>query len=168
MIKTPVVSADSTDLMINGGNSESLAPPAEVQADILHGYLYGQIANVGKFAVWWTAFSPLVLALFRGSTYAVGGARTSFNLALFILSPLAGVLAERLAVRRLLNVTTGIRGFLYAVLMPAAWVLLQTSWVIQQQEYFDKVFFCVFVVLVFLDGTLVAFSNVVDIGSWAR
>jgi hypothetical protein len=134
-----------------------------MQEDILKGYLYGQIANVGKFAVWWTVFSPLVLALFRGSTYAVGGARTSFNLALFILSPLAGVLAERLAVRRLLNFTTAIRGFLYGVVLPGVWILLQTDWVLKPQTYFDTLFFAVFVVLVFLDGSLVAFSNVVDI-----
>ncbi len=33
--------------------------------------------NVAKSAVWWTALSPLLLALFHGSTYSVGAARIS-------------------------------------------------------------------------------------------
>ena len=131
----------------------------------MKGYLYGQIANVGKFAVWWTAFSPLLLALFNGSTYSVGAARTSFNMAMFFLSPLAGVMAERWAVRRLLNLTTLLRGFLYAVLLPAAWLLLQSPWLLPKQDYYDQIFWVVFLILVFCDGSLVAFSNVVDIGT---
>ncbi len=63
---------------------------------------------------------------------------TGFNLALIILSPLAGVMAERLAVRRLLNMTTLLRGVLYVILLPAAWVMLQTNWVIASQEYFNS------------------------------
>ena len=43
-------------------------------------------------------------------------------MALFILSPLAGVMAERLSMRRLLNITTACRGLIYVLLMPLTWV----------------------------------------------
>eukprot|EP00455_Lapot_gusevi_P053331 TRINITY_DN8301_c0_g1_i3.p1 TRINITY_DN8301_c0_g1~~TRINITY_DN8301_c0_g1_i3.p1 ORF type:complete len:603 (+),score=213.55 TRINITY_DN8301_c0_g1_i3:84-1811(+) len=141
--------------------------PEPVSADrgkeILEAYLWGQIGNVGKFAVWWTAFSPLVLALFEGSPYGVGGARTSFNMALFILSPLAGAVAERVSLRKLLNITTIFRGLIYAILLPLAWVMLQSGWVIAVKEYYTHIFYVVFLALVFFDGAMVAFSNVVDI-----
>lgn len=146
-----------------GGSASSSEVMTPAQESILQGYLYGQIGNVGKFAVWWTAFSPLVLALFSGSSFGVGGARTSFNLALFILSPLAGVLAERVSVKKLLNMTTFLRALIYVFFLPASWVFLQSGWVIAVQDYFDEVFYILFLIFVFLDGTLVAFSNVVDI-----
>jgi hypothetical protein len=65
--------------------------------------------------------------------------------------------------RRILNVTTFWRGFVYVVLVPLSWVLLQTNWILSPQSYFDSLFWLVFLILVFCDGALVAFSNVVDI-----
>jgi hypothetical protein len=84
-------------------------------------------------------------------------------MALFLLSPLAGVFAERWVMRRMLNRTTFWRGFVYVVLVPLSWVLLQTDWIIAPQSYFDLLFWVVFLILLFCDGALVAFSNVVDI-----
>ena len=46
-----------------------MADVAQMQR-IWNGYLYGQLANVAKAAVWWSMFGPLVITLL-GSDVAV-------------------------------------------------------------------------------------------------
>ena len=75
---------------------------------LLKGYLIGQICNVAKVSVWWTAFTPLVFALLH-SDLAVGANRIAFNVALLVLSPIAGVVAERVATRYSLGFTIAVR-----------------------------------------------------------
>ena len=159
----PLIINPSLNLQESAPSSPATVYSPEEQTAILDGYLYGQIANVAKFAVWWVCFSPLVLSLFNGNSYGIGASRACFNLALFILSPLAGVLAERTSVRKILNITTSVRGIIYVLVIPFAWLLLQSDFIIQKQDYYDTIFMFTFLVCVFLDGTLVAFSNVVDV-----
>jgi hypothetical protein len=64
------------------------------------------------------ALGPLILALFNGSSFGVGGARVAYNLAMFIFSPIAGAMAERVAIRYLLNLTTTFRLVLYVMCIP--------------------------------------------------
>eukprot|EP00744_Colponema_vietnamica_P003164 GILI01004885.1.p1 GENE.GILI01004885.1~~GILI01004885.1.p1 ORF type:complete len:589 (-),score=199.63 GILI01004885.1:1410-3176(-) len=127
---------------------------------ILSGYLYGQLGNVGKMAVWWSVFTPLIMSMFDDED-AVGTMRVAFNLALMFLSPLAGCVAERVSVKKLLNVTTTIRLFVWVVFVPAAWVVLKSDWVPYCTN--STAFYIVMLLLLFLDGSQVAVSNVVDI-----
>jgi hypothetical protein len=137
---------------------------ADAQAKkILNGYLKGQLANVAKFGIWWTLLSPTVLALFNGNALSIGITRVCFNFAMFLFSPIAGFLIESVPVRRVLNLTTFLRAFLYIFVIPGLWVLLRSGWIIPVQEEFKWVFLGTFMSAVFLDGICVAFSNVVDI-----
>ena len=63
-------------------------------------FLYGQYANLFKFALWWTSLAPLTFALLDGKTEAIGVGRICYNLALCILSPLGGIVAERVHPRK--------------------------------------------------------------------
>jgi hypothetical protein len=85
---------------------------------VLKGYLLGQIACVVKFGVWWVGFTAVILALFGGSSYLVGGTRICFNLALLLCSPMAGGIAEKTNIKKLLNKTVIGRGLIYCMFIP--------------------------------------------------
>lgn len=70
------------------------SPAEERRARRIWGcYLWGQLANVAKAAVWWSMFGTLVISLL-GDDSAVFWTRAAFNLALVVLSPLAGAISE--------------------------------------------------------------------------
>jgi hypothetical protein len=152
------------EYQIRDESSERRSARTDARAkNILNGYLKGQLANVAKFGIWWAMLSPLVLALFNGNAISIGITRVCFNFAMFLLSPLAGFLIENVPVKRVLNLTTFMRAFLYIIVIPGLWVLLRSGWVIPVEEQFKWVFLGTFMSCIFLDGVCVAFSNVVDI-----
>jgi hypothetical protein len=94
---------------------------------VLKGYLLGQIACVIKFGVWWVGFTYLIFALFGGDSYLVGATRICFNLALLLCSPMAGGIAEKTNIKKLLNKTVIGRGLIYCMAIPLAWVLMDSE-----------------------------------------
>lgn len=156
----------------NNNGADGNGAPVETRWRDLHpvlkGYLLGQIANVIKFGVWWVGFTYLILAFFNGSTYLVGGARICFNLALLFCSPLAGGVAERANIRTILLRTTTIRGIIYVLLIPAAWFFLDSEILYSKNHAMSVAFFVIFLLLIFLDGVGVSFSNVADIDSVSK
>lgn len=140
----------------------------------LKGYLIGQLAHVLKLGVWWTIFGPLLLSIFHGHVYGICLTRISFNTSLMIASPLAAILVERVAVRSILLWTVSLRGLIYCVALPLVWILLESSWIVDYPSEDDPrlpsahahdfgLLLLGFVGLVFIDGLVVAASNVVDI-----
>ena len=132
---------------------------------LLKGYLIGQICNVAKVSVWWTAFTPLVFALLH-SDVAVGANRVAFNLALLCLSPIAGVLAERLATRKILLATTCARMVIWSALLPCAYFAFMTGGEDDSAAALSassNAMYWSLLVFSLLDGASVAFANVVDI-----
>ena len=59
---------------------------------VLRSYIVGQCANVTKAAVWWAAFSPLLFAIFPDDSTVIGANRLAYNIAIFLISPIAGKL----------------------------------------------------------------------------
>ena len=131
----------------------------------MKGYLVGQCANVIKSALWWTSFSPLIYALLRNEENgvtrdsAIGAMRVAFNVAMLLLSPLAGALIDRSDVRYVLLMTTIGRGIIWGVLLPLCWYYLHASTTFGD----DGILYPLLVFLSFADGVNVAFANVVDI-----
>eukprot|EP00735_Rhodelphis_limneticus_P003719 TRINITY_DN15228_c0_g1::TRINITY_DN15228_c0_g1_i1::g.30866::m.30866 TRINITY_DN15228_c0_g1::TRINITY_DN15228_c0_g1_i1::g.30866 ORF type:complete len:569 (+),score=80.05 TRINITY_DN15228_c0_g1_i1:98-1804(+) len=126
---------------------------------ILRGYVYGQLGNLAKMAVWWTALSPLVFATI-GKSSAVGTARLAYNTALLVLSPLAGALCERVALKTILNMTTLSRMIIWGFLVPLAWWLFSSG--LMEATTSETAMYAVLMALIFIDGIQVAFSNVVE------
>jgi len=161
------------DCMLVGGDAGSaeggVAPEVHIRfADlppVLKGYLLGQIASVIKFGLWWVAFTSLILALFGGSSYLVGATRICFNGALLFCSPLSGALVEKTNIKRLLNRTVAMRGVLYCVAIPLAWLLMDSGLLYHRPQSLYDAFFVVFLLIVFVDGVGVSFSNVADVDS---
>lgn len=115
--------------------------------------------------VWWVGFTYLILALFGGSSYLVGGTRICFNLALLLCSPMAGGIAEKTNIKKLLNKTVLVRGLIYVLAIPVAWVLMDSELLWSAHTALHTSFFIVFLLIIFIDGIGVAFSNVADIDS---
>ncbi|CBZ55004.1 hypothetical protein NCLIV_054310 [Neospora caninum Liverpool] len=144
-------------LLGSAGPSQNPADEAaRASQKICRSYLFGQLANVTKAAVWWSMFGTLMISIV-GSDNAVGITRSAFNLALVLVSPLAGAVAERASIRRLLATTTVTRLLIWSAAVPAAWIFFKND--------LDRpdLFLVCLVVLMFCDGVQVAFANVVDI-----
>ena len=138
---------------------------ASVRLDRRHwGYLIGQCANVAKVAVWWTALSPLILAVTNRDT-SVGLVRMAFNIAMLLISPIAGITAERTSLKKLLVVTTIGRGIIWGVLLPLVWVVFMSGLIDVPGVATGEVIWpeVALVFLGVLDGIQVAFSNIADI-----
>lgn len=69
------------------------ASESERLKSVYSAYMKGQLSNVSKAAVWWSAFGILAEAL-TCVPLAIGYSRFVFNMALILVSPIAGVLAE--------------------------------------------------------------------------
>lgn len=152
------------------GDSSFVVPPAAdvrfaTLPPVLKGYLLGQIACVVKFGVWWVGFTYLLLALFNGSSYLVGATRIAFNLALLLCSPIAGAFADQANIKKLLNRTVIGRGLIYCVFIPATWLLMESGLLYHIPSGLHSAFYVIFLLLIFLDGIDVSFSNVADIDS---
>eukprot|EP01053_Blabericola_migrator_P002110 Blabericola_migrator_1__2109@NODE_1581_length_4236_cov_244_222116_g1033_i0_p1_GENE_NODE_1581_length_4236_cov_244_222116_g1033_i0NODE_1581_length_4236_cov_244_222116_g1033_i0_p1_ORF_typecomplete_len407_score63_15FAD_binding_5/PF00941_21/2_2FAD_binding_5/PF00941_21/1_8e02_NODE_1581_length_4236_cov_244_222116_g1033_i023433563 len=123
---------------------------------IWHAYLKGQLATVGKAALWWSTFGIIAVSML-GSNIALAATRGPFNLALLLSSPLAGAAAEKWSIRSLLIATTSVRFVVWTFLIPMTWILFK-NWL-----HWPHVLWTCFVVFMLIDGNQVAFSNAVDI-----
>ena len=128
--------------------------------------------------MWWTAFTPLVFALLH-SDMAVGANRIAFNVALLVLSPIAGVVAERVATRKLLLATTASRMVIWSALLPIFYFANMSppssggdgdgdgaALAAEDEGALTRsatAMYWSLLVCSLLDGASVAFSNVVDI-----
>lgn len=126
---------------------------------IAKGFLYGQYANLFKFAVWWTTLAPLSYALMDKDAEAIGVARIVYNVALCVMSPLGGLMVERVHPRKILNTAAGARFFLWCILVPVSWLLFDSSVVTNCQT----AMYVLFNVAMFFDGCVVALSAILDI-----
>ena len=90
----------------------------------LRGYLCGQLSTACSFGIWWVLSSPIFLSIF--SHYGVGLMRLCYNLALFLCSPIAGHLVDRVPVRSVLCGTTLGRALIYALALPALWLVCRS------------------------------------------
>jgi hypothetical protein len=131
----------------NRSNSIVLSPK-------LTAYLIGQCCNVVKVALWWTALSPLVLAL-TGRDESIGSVRVAFNVAMMFVSPFAGVLAEGFEIRKTLIWTTLGRGFIWAIALPLVYIFLSSGLVGSAGIESPEVTLVALVVLAMLDGSQV-------------
>ena len=124
-------------------------------------FLYGQYANLFKFALWWTSLAPLTFALLDGKTEAIGVGRICYNLALCILSPLGGIVAERVHPRKVLLRAAAVRFLIWCVLVPVLWVFFVSGVVESTQS--TNAMYVLFNILLVFDGAAVALSTVLDI-----
>lgn len=126
---------------------------------VMVSFLYGQYANLFKFALWWTSLAPLTFALFDADPTAIGVGRIVYNVALCVMSPIGGIVCERVHPRKVLLGAASVRFGIWCVLVPLTWVLFDSSWVVTSQSAI-WVLFNLFLVF---DGASVALSTVLDI-----
>lgn len=122
-------------------------------------FLYGQYANLFKFALWWTTLAPFTFALFDHDTTAIGVGRIVYNVALCALSPIGGIVCERVHPRKVLLGAASVRFAIWCVLVPLLWVLFDSSFVTLSQT----AVWVLFNMLLMVDGGSVALSTVLDI-----
>jgi MFS family permease len=125
----------------------------------LTAYLIGQCCNVVKVALWWTALSPLVLAL-TGRDESIGSVRVAFNVAMMLISPFAGVLAERTEIRKTLIWTTVGRGFIWAIMLPVIYAFLSSGLIGSSGIESPEATLGALVVLGLLDGSQVCMCDI--------
>lgn len=123
---------------------------------ICSAYLRGQLSNVAKAAVWWSTFGVLAEAV-TNIPVAVGMTRLVFNLALVFVSPIAGVVSEKVPIHSLLTLTTWGRFLIWCCFIPTSWILTGFY------HLPSPIFYAFFLCFVFLDGVQVAFANIMDI-----
>eukprot|EP00939_MAST-03C_sp_MAST-3C-sp1_P005099 g5099.t1 len=131
---------------------------------ITKNYLIGQCANAVKLAVWWCATSPMIYGLSGRSDFAIGACRFSYNLALFIFSPLAGALMESgLRAKTNLVYTNWGRAVLLVFALPLAWFFFSSDLAGSLAYTNTTIMVVCLVAIFFLDGINVAFTAIVDI-----
>eukprot|EP00514_Thraustochytrium_sp_LLF1b_P002722 CAMPEP_0184524876 /NCGR_PEP_ID=MMETSP0198_2-20121128/9776_1 /TAXON_ID=1112570 /ORGANISM="Thraustochytrium sp., Strain LLF1b" /LENGTH=564 /DNA_ID=CAMNT_0026916253 /DNA_START=1173 /DNA_END=2867 /DNA_ORIENTATION=- len=146
-------------------NGERTSSSSRLEGDdttlgpVWRSYLFGQTGHLLRVSLWWSGLSPLAFALV-GRESSVGALRVAFNVALFLFSPLGGVLVRRVPMEKVLVLTTGIRGFLYGVALPLVWLFFRSGLLVGASM---PAAFVSLVIILFLDGVLVALGNVVDI-----
>lgn len=126
---------------------------------VFRAYLVGQCAYGLRVSLWWVGLSPLALALV-GNENVLGASRVAFNVALLLISPFAGVFAERMKMEKILSWTTFGRLAIFGLLLPLVWLLFVSSYRVVDSS---EALFLVVVALCFIDGVQVAFANVVDV-----
>eukprot|EP00759_Apiculatamorpha_spiralis_P051899 PhF_6_TR5541/c0_g1_i1/m.7880 len=138
-------------------------PPAEEPPIIVHPslrhFLYGQYGNLFKFALWWCALAPLTYSLLK-TDEAIGVGRIVYNSALCVLSPIGGIVAERVAPRKLLMSTTMGRFTIWCILLPLLWWGMDKEWFGSNTSTFAYV---ALNVMLFFDGVSVGFGCILDI-----
>lgn len=151
---TQTTALDKTD----GANMATSPPLGTPEAEalekrerILRGYLRGQLAVIANFAIYYSLFSPVASVL--AGVPGVGQGRSAYSGAVAIFQPIAGVLAERIAIRSILIGTFLVRAMIWAAVVPATFLLLGAG----------GAFLAIFVTLMFIDGAVVSISSLVDI-----
>lgn len=125
---------------------------------IMKHFLYGQYANLFKFSLWWTTLAPLTMSLLN-STDAIGVGRIVYNTALCLLSPLGGLLVERVHPRKILLYAAATRFLIWCVCLPGVWFFFDTSLMVKS----DVATYVLFNTMLFMDGVVVALSSILDI-----
>lgn len=125
----------------------------------MRSFMYGQFANLFKFAFWWVALSPLLYALLDGST-AIGVGRIVYNSALCLSSPFGPLLVEHISPRNVVMGAAAVRFVVWCVLLPIGWICFDTSLVNAASQAALWVFA---VIMLLLDGVSVGLSSVLDI-----
>src|SRR5690242_16984388 len=117
---------------------------------ILRHFLYGQYGNLFKFSLWWCALAPLTYSLLH-SDEAIGVGRIVYNTALCVLSPVGGVIVERVAPRTMLLGTTWARFVVWCLLLPLLWFFMDRDWMTNTTTFA----YIVLNVMLFIDGVAV-------------
>eukprot|EP00747_Dinoflagellata_sp_TGD_P209293 gnl/TRDRNA2_/TRDRNA2_82683_c0_seq1.p1 gnl/TRDRNA2_/TRDRNA2_82683_c0~~gnl/TRDRNA2_/TRDRNA2_82683_c0_seq1.p1 ORF type:complete len:538 (+),score=65.44 gnl/TRDRNA2_/TRDRNA2_82683_c0_seq1:99-1712(+) len=164
MSSDPITSTATDTGSIGQSLNASLPERHSKMSRIWNGYLYGQLANIVKAAVWWSMFGTVVVALL-GNRLALGTCRLCFNLAVVLMFPLSSTVMTCRPIRRVLVSTTLWRAMLWSVLLPATWWLcngkfgqlgaIERWWLMHGLVH----------VLLFADGALNQVGNVFDIDS---
>lgn len=139
----------------DGGNKEE----ARLVHPLMVKFLYGQYANLFKFALWWTTLAPLTFALFNQDATAIGVGRIVYNVALCVMSPIGGIVCERVHPRKVLLGAASVRFMIWCVLVPLTWVLFDSTWIVSSQT----AIWVLFNLFLAFDGASVALSTVLDI-----
>jgi len=128
----------------------------------LRGYLTGQLSAACTFGIWWVLSSPIFIAIF--DKYGVGLMRLCYNAALFLCSPIAGILVEKTRIRSVLCSTTLTRALIYSVALPSVWLLLRSPLLpLEAWPGSETALQAIVLVLVFVDGVAVSLANVAAI-----
>lgn len=149
----------------NEPTKEGAAPSEqpEQQHQLVHPtmikFMYGQFANLFKFALWWTTLAPLTYSLMNNDASAIGVGRIVYNTALCVFSPIGGILCERLHPRTVLLGAASVRFAIWCILVPLMWFFFDSSIVLSSQT----AIWILFNVLLVFDGVSVAVSSVLDI-----
>ena len=114
-------------------------------------YFAGQIATVFSMSIYYSLFPPVAEA--AGGSAGLGAARTAYSLALVLVSPAAGCLAGRFAMRDLLAGTACLRLALWAALLPLGFHVFGRT----------AAFVPLFAAAMFLDGAIVSVAALFDI-----
>jgi hypothetical protein len=114
-------------------------------------YFAGQIATVFSMNIYYSLFPPAAEA--AGGSAGLGAARAAYSLALVLLSPVAGCLVGRFAVRNLLAGSACLRLALWAALLPIGFHLFGGT----------GAFVPFFAASMFLDGAVVSVASLFDI-----
>eukprot|EP00475_Leptophrys_vorax_P038916 TRINITY_DN6950_c0_g1_i1.p1 TRINITY_DN6950_c0_g1~~TRINITY_DN6950_c0_g1_i1.p1 ORF type:complete len:563 (-),score=113.69 TRINITY_DN6950_c0_g1_i1:45-1679(-) len=137
---------------------------SDQQQRIWTGYLVGQCSSALRTGLWWVSLAPLTLALFHHDALVLAAARILFNFGLLVFSPAAASTIEESSARNVLIWTTFARMLIYVVLMPFAWILLETHLILQEIPAFAHTLLLIsFLIMIFVDGAIVAFCNTIDV-----
>ncbi|QBF25662.1 hypothetical protein EXN22_08135 [Pseudomonas tructae] len=118
---------------------------------ILRGYLFGQLAVIANFAIYYSLFSPVAAAL--AGVGGMGQGRSVYSAAVALFQPIAGVLAERIAVRTILVGGFALRALIWAVILPFGYLVLPSA----------APLLLLFLALMLIDGVVVSIVSLVDI-----
>lgn len=127
---------------------------------LMRSFMYGQFANLFKFAFWWVALSPLLYAITDNSSTAIGVGRIVYNTALCLASPLGPLLIEHISPRTILLGAAGTRFVVWSILLPLNWVLFDSD--LTDSKSIVGVY-AMIVIMLILDGFSVGLSSVLDI-----
>ena len=117
----------------------------------LQNYYYGQLAQSTSFSIWWCLSSPIFIALLGNS--GVGQVRVAFNVAVCLISPIAGGYAQTTNVKCTLLATSVLRACTYFLFLPALWVFYRSGWDgFPHETEPSDIYTAIFLLIIFIDG----------------
>ncbi|OII72349.1 hypothetical protein cand_012990 [Cryptosporidium andersoni] len=132
----------------------------EIPGDnIYKSYVWGQLFNVVKAAMWWGIFGTFVTLLLENDT-ASGSTRLTFNIALVLMCPIAGAIADHIPIRTILLFVSISRALIWCTIIPTVYIIGHT---IGYNSFVEIVSLRQFCIITAFDGILVALANAVDL-----
>ncbi|EEA06835.1 uncharacterized protein CMU_015110 [Cryptosporidium muris RN66] len=132
----------------------------EIPGDhIYKSYVWGQLFNVVKAAMWWGIFGTFVTLLLENDT-ASGSTRLTFNIALVLMCPIAGAIADHMPIRTILLFVSISRALMWCTIIPTVYII---GLIIGYNSFVEIVSLKQFCIITALDGILVALANAVDL-----